>query len=332
MGFATFSEEMTAAEALADYNNITEWAGGGDGLGQRIGEIPWLWTKDGDDVVDNCDDDNQDNWAVVSGIAGSVPAYTLWEIAANTSSNAYWLLKSLQPQNNFLRPTSSSEGQYYKDYDGTAEADTTSNDEYWADLDVGGDITAMTCIINNPELFVGRTHCFIRIRRASGAETTQDVAPFYRYGNVAPDIWGDRKTLTNYDGTWRIHYLGSLNVVHPVGLEPSNKQLTIMIQAYDSTSDMDMDLLMVIPGDIMLISTDDCTGNSYLRIVDYNAYGMTAADLTYRVMNTYGRKIELEPNKLNMLWWITGGDAQAHVITRTATFNKVFITPRWNLL
>ncbi|NJN54973.1 MAG: LamG domain-containing protein [Anaerolineae bacterium] len=103
LDFTTWDAQLTAAQVANDYANLSEYVMGGDGSGYSISPIPWLWTKDGDDTVDNCDDSSRDNYAVIGGIPGTRPARTLFYGSYN--GNEYcrtWL--SLITMDRFYNP------------------------------------------------------------------------------------------------------------------------------------------------------------------------------------------------------------------------------------
>lgn len=65
-GFATFQRAMSAAEVLADYNAVRYQAEDGE----RIDPLPWVFTEDGDNIVDNDNDGTLNNYCVVGGLMG----------------------------------------------------------------------------------------------------------------------------------------------------------------------------------------------------------------------------------------------------------------------
>jgi len=65
-GFAVFRSAMSAAQVLADYNAVKEQAEDGE----RIDPLPWVWTPDGDNIVDNDNDGTLNNFCVIGGLMG----------------------------------------------------------------------------------------------------------------------------------------------------------------------------------------------------------------------------------------------------------------------
>ena len=84
MGFDIYQQKMTAAEVLADYNNIAPLVADG----QCVDPIPYLWTKDGDNIVDYEDSGAYRNIATVGGVAGDAPAKTEFKITTTGLNDA----------------------------------------------------------------------------------------------------------------------------------------------------------------------------------------------------------------------------------------------------
>jgi hypothetical protein len=78
--FRIYDIDLTAAQVLADYTNIAPVIA----QSRTISPVPWLWTQDGDGVVDDITDADQAAYAVAGGIVGDVP--TNPTVFANTSS------------------------------------------------------------------------------------------------------------------------------------------------------------------------------------------------------------------------------------------------------
>ena len=76
LDFTYFPRAMTSGEVNLDYTNIEPTITAGEALNP----IPWLWTKDGDDVVDNDNTASLDNFIVCGGVAGSADAVTEYQI------------------------------------------------------------------------------------------------------------------------------------------------------------------------------------------------------------------------------------------------------------
>jgi hypothetical protein len=78
-GGAAWAEQWTDAEALADYTALAAAVA----AGERIEALPWLWTANGDGLVENGNDGSHHNYAVADGLPGTAPVTP--EIVGTTS-------------------------------------------------------------------------------------------------------------------------------------------------------------------------------------------------------------------------------------------------------
>ena len=85
MDFATFDRPMTATEIAADYANLSE----ATDAGRKLAGIPYIWTKDGDNIVDQYDDATHDDFAIAAGIPGTAPADTVLHLKASSPDASY---------------------------------------------------------------------------------------------------------------------------------------------------------------------------------------------------------------------------------------------------
>lgn len=339
LDFAIYDHVITAAEALADYNNIKQSA---DEL-DRIGAIPYFWTKDGDDVLDNCNDSSRDNFAIVGGIPGDYPAETL--IGAATSSNfntfgsAY--LSNL-PMDTFYSPSSmvfadqsgtadgSSCGGEFK-RTGIATTETTLNSSFVVERD------------ENVDALLDRN--FVFLCRLADAGSNLQLRTRYTIGSGG-NVDSELKSVT----AGATAFLFETN---PLFL-PSNKRLFrddkvstqkagFALRAKRTTggsSDVDLDYINVFPYPYVKITGGSASDTGFMyRSSQSQAVGIVTTavpdnvgELSNLSMQVYGPgPIEFIPSKLNLFQQLLGDATHAPTITYTATY-YVYVTPRWALL
>lgn len=78
LGAGVYERALSATEVAADYANMSAQARGGDGYGQRVDWLPWLWTNifsGGQEVSQYSDSTHYDHF-IVGGVPGTLPAKT----------------------------------------------------------------------------------------------------------------------------------------------------------------------------------------------------------------------------------------------------------------
>lgn len=119
-GFTIFDAEFSLAQVTDDYTNVIEMLTDD----HIVDWIPWMWTKDGDNIVDNSNPPNNlpsslDNYCVVGGVPGNGAAYTKIVADASINLNANGVELFLTP----VEPYSLLEmSALYGELSGTADA------------------------------------------------------------------------------------------------------------------------------------------------------------------------------------------------------------------
>lgn len=338
MDFGIYDHVITAAEALADYNNIKQSA---DEL-DRIGAIPYFWTKDGDDQLDNCNDSSRDNFAIVGGVPGDYPAETL--IGAATSSNfntfgsAY--LSNL-PMDVFYSPSS----MVFADQSGTADVGNSSGDAFkrtnLSTTEASLSANFLVSRSENLDPLLDRNFVFL-CRIADAGSNLQLKTRYSVSGNVDSEFKAVTGSATAY-----------LFETNPLFL-PSNRRLfrddkvssqtiTFVLRgkrSSGSAANVDVDYANIFPYPYIKITGGDSSDLGFMyRSVQNQAVGIGATSvpdnigaLTNLAMQVYGPgPIEFIPSKLNLFQQLLGDATHAPTITYTATY-YVYVTPRWALL
>lgn len=321
LNLATFERDLTASEISADYADLAA-ALQNDG---RIDGIPWLWTQDGDNVLDNCDDSTHDNKAIAGGIPGTAAAETEFRITNSPDISGHYLTLSTYPYEELMYGLRSA--GFYTDLQGTGSADASGGEI--EPLNVSGYMPNLITFIDAARLYDDRTiHFLLRAKRSVGA-ATQAVRPAVRINGVR-DILGDSVSLA-FATSFRIFYLGHMRLRFPSFLERSDIKLQYMTFQSPIGNTWDGDYLCAIPGQLLYYSHNaaDTGTNTTTYIRSREALAIYSAAL-YTV-SLYGDVIELRPNAANHLMHFTGDRSGSGLITDTATF-VVYVTPRYELL
>lgn len=311
-GFTTFGMGMTGSQVLQDYIMISPLAL----ANEVVDPIPWLWTKDGDDEVDNCDDSSRDNWFVCGGIPGDTPAKTRYEISGSGLGLYTRFYLGGYAFERFIPPKS-----WYYDHSGSADA-TCSGGAYQS-MSAGGAYTGPVAVVDPPE---SNLHYFIRL-----ADSTGGLSAYPSWYYSTSNVSGSRMNLIT-SSQFRINYAGSMYYQRSRAVAGVN--LTVYMQIYLNRSggaaNASVDYILVIPGDLLYLKNPSVTtGNIFIENnYAYISAGTNPVDIE---LETIGKAPDIHPGKFNTLWFILGGHGQTHFITDTATF-AIYATPRWSIM
>lgn len=338
LGLDLWKTAPTAAEVAADYANIAPLVE----AGERVSAIPWLWTKDGDDVVDNHDDSGEDNYLVAGGMPGSAPAdteYYLSIIASGTSPNfaadgGYFL--SLFANDRFYYPDLL---ETFANNDGTATAATDLNSDVET-ISVNttevGPSSADYAIIAYPEFVYGR-QVYVAARLSDAGANLMGVGVI-RFGNTS--IQSEWRGLSA-DATRRFFLFGPLVFLdRPQVFDPNGSPATFSASIFLKRSvagaanvTLDFTMLLFDPlVHVRPIGTVTGLDGTWSRLRGKSASMESAAAFDHSAAVLGSGPVDFEPGQYNTLFAIRAKDGNAYVIDRTLTFSSIHVTPRYALL
>lgn len=331
--FRVFDRPLTATEVANDYANVAQLTADN----QRVGCIPYLWTKDGDDIVDNCDDSTHDNWAVCGGVPGSAEAITRWQM---TESNTADLILSnlFTSYGNFARPAALDGNGIYYDAGGTAGAGTDSNSNY----KLTSVTTTYAVLLGSGGIFTSG-NSFQRVMREFFNREFFVVCRLYDEGSNFTGLrlttqYGSSSATTQYP-TWPITttnanrlYLSKYGIVFP---KIDNRDilsfdfiLTLSGVRSTGTANIRLDWAMAIPKPFFVATNPGITNILTIE----GEFGVWSSSGINNPTSVIGEAVNLMPEKANMIISIMGSSSVDPVIAWTNTFTRVDITPRYQLL
>jgi hypothetical protein len=331
MEFSTYDVAMTAGEVLADYNTLLHAIEDG----KRVFPIPFLWTKDGDNVVDNCDDSTRDNWAVVGGVPGTHSAETRIDGKVSPGWTGYGLWLSNFITNDLIRPGD----VLFGDQQGTATGAGESGGEYNQQSVTAAGVTTWSTALTNlslEALFGKDVYLFTRLYDA-GANLT--IAFALTANSTVTTQYHSVNTTTAF----QLYKTETISVpdlsVRIPGATPGYNSPTIALKAQRSTgatANARVDYIIAMPRPCMsLVPGATAGGNpegfSYTS-KDNRALSKTTNDVSIGTLQNGGDKLELVPNQYNGLVSIIGNIGSAIAVAHTLTYERIYITPRWSVL
>ena len=338
MGIGLYDVALTAAQVLADYTNAAQVLTDG----QRIEAIPYYWTKDGAGLIENGTDSSLDNYAVIGGIPGNVPALT--EIQATLSSDwstiqtlALGLYTRLY--GDFLRVS-----QFlFHDLSGTVDAAMVGGQE-------------LTTLSTTTENTVGSANLtFEAMRQLAGREfwplvrlndagANLTLRLTYQMALGVGAIIGPALLAITTTAAYRLYRLTSLFMPSLASLFYETfiydflaSPLSLLLRAKRSSganANVLVDYFALLPrpaafiGDSSVVTTH--TGLMYRSTGGTRAYNSTSGPSDS--LPVIGDALELAPERYNVLSGLLGNTGVNPVITYTLTLDSIKVTPRWSLL
>jgi hypothetical protein len=332
LGFDVYDEEMSSATVTALDAAISSIINAGG----RVSSIPWLWTKDGDGVVDNCDDATHDNWAVAGGITGSAQARTIFDL--RLSGNLYQLgdlYISVFPSAMFINP-----GIFYLEDAGT-DADAGSSAGYYKTLSLangasetrqsGGSFTK-----NVVNTLIGKEfYSFFRLKDA--AANTLSIYNGFGVGisglnySIARNVTASASVFTLFRS--------NANIVPPLSYsEPDFLSyllygliLCTVTRVSGGTVNLLYDFMTSLFRPLMRISTVAGTDGWIIEGQNVTNYDVSGPTILGLAKSVFGDVLELEPGKFNQITSLIGSDTIECLISTTITYNSIIIYPRYTL-
>jgi len=323
MGFGYYDRMMSATEVLADYNNIHAIATAGDGYGQCVSKIPWLWTKDGDEIFDAYTDATHSDWGVAGGIPGSLEAKTLWVLYNATGNRA--MLLNVNPHAYFTSPSNTIAKQ-------GAAFGTPANVP--VDSTPPVTITELPFLIDrDQDAYRNKEFAAYMVLRDAGANLT-----------IAPSLYMNDEVLSigNYlpittDATIRQYLTDRMTIPEDFLMEALTRSESSIefhvfaVRTVAGNANVGADFYRVLVGKWVYLATNNAESH-YVVLNQRHAFACHTLTTDIETLPFNGSVMDLEPNKYNHIILLTGAKGSANSLTETATITAIVVTPRYALL
>ena len=332
------NDTFSALPGFANVDNVTSWTatatyGGGvaassvtdvaDAESVNTGDAMITVTFDNDPIENT----EGNNYFLIQGVPGDLPAITEWRITPPTSSpmQGYWL--GLKPVDTAL----TNPAVFWLEFSGTAVAGT-SGGEYER---VTGTVKAEhdSAIASDIDEYQGRYQVLGNFKVSTNSLTGK---AFYRFGTAAAgNVYGPTEFSIGTGGFY-LRDFGELFVrwFGDENHEPAALTIGLETTPTTGTSARDLDFLMLLPyPNLRVISATSTniaiSSGDTITILNEEAWIKTSTNSVKNILEVSG-KVELLPNKLNYVYLLQGKEEAAIDVSDTATV-EIYVTPRYLL-
>ncbi len=326
LGMSIWDKQLTAAQVAADYALISPHIRGGDGLGQRLSSIPYLWTKDGDNQVDNYTDATHNHYAIAAGIQGSTEAETEITGTAGTAFGGIHL-------SNFVTQRFFSPSIFFVDSSGTADAAAVGGQAHVTATGQSNIELAETGMswykYQYPEFSAMEFYILARMKAASTI-----------YGRIQPYIASSGYAVNTSTDNSPIYSMGNAYLLYRTNAGITEKNYTgydsgsEYIQTYGyvsaGTVNVSLDYMAVFPRPYLYCYTYK-TAKFTLRNKSLVVESAAPFVGKVTVLHPIGDPIEFTPNRYNILQSLMGCPFDDPSLSYTLTYD-IYYTPRYLLI
>lgn len=324
-----FDRALTAAEILDDYNNISDHVNGGDGYGQRINPIPWLWTYDGDNVLDSYCDSTHENYCVYGGIPGNIPADTIYHITPSATGVSIFV-------SNFGANYYVDLSECFSDLSGHVDAGalggeveqltatTTAAFPFSASSNFTSDLASKALDGLNARFLASisdaGSNLYIYAYAAGGNGTSSSSTR-----SIVADA--TRKYFVTYETITPVSYANKFE-----WLLENDKNYYIWLGRTTGSAVAEIDYTQLFLGDFFTVENVDSSNTESFIINGRNAIEITSAGIDSKTNKIIGDTLDLYPNKMNHVVILSGTVGANTAFTRTVTITRTYTIPRWSIL
>lgn len=320
MGFEILDHTMTDAEVAADYANVSQLIADG----QSLGGIPYLWSASADGVVQNADDGTNQNWAVVGGIQGDLPADVEMRLITSTNSDDVYIGNLDCDYKRFIDP------EFLTYYAATVD-----------EISVNTDTALATIPLDNDEFEIMKGRYLSVMVRGDEDATGNNL--FWRTG-VNP---GGAYYYTDYLAS---SWIASASNDFSIDLSPQialpedeqlfnliaiNRAVTVTVHALRTPAGaltFRLQTAQIVPYPMVRLANISGGSATVKLYIKDRSYEVDSSYNLYYSHETRGDLLRFVPGRYNILVSYIGREAIASTNDETLTYNLVMYTPRWSTM
>ncbi len=327
-GFAIYDYAPTATEVLADYTNILPILSDG----QMLETVPYLWTKDGDDVVDNAQTSSKNFFCVCDGIPGSVDAMTEIDLIISSTTTGGLILSRWDIPFYYDPGT-----LMFKDVGGGVDAG--ANDGNSSSV---GPVTTTDFGIATFTAFSYFLYRLLESKELYGEVRLSDAGSNLMLklvlvlGNTAKTIENEYRNVTS-NASMRLLLTNPISLPSlfsmgiPSGITfDSNFKFQAYAKRSSGSTNVTMDYVALFPRPFINLAAVGTTTEYFIN--GSIALSADGAKNIQEFAQVTGDIIELAPGKVNVLLSLTGNSSVNPDPSYTITYSFLKVTPRYSLL
>jgi len=334
MNFTIWNVSLSAAQIAKDYGQVNSLVRGGDGKGQRLSGILYQWTKDGDDIYDNCLDSTHAHYGYIGGVQGSYPAKT--KFYGLVSGSGYKTITMSNLPLFFTDYASGLPAKLFADLSAVTAADMCGGEYYTASMDddytaLGGGNTIGA--VSTIQALIGREAYVYSRYKDSQASENINFAFAYSMGSTL--IYSRDRLQAISNSAYRLHRTPPMalfsipNEIDDEFLAKSFVFTGFVKRENTSSNAFYVDYSVLMPRPLMVLNNVQ-TAITEFRAINGEAIRLASGEFATRV-SVKGDLIEFEPERINLLQILMGDESTDPLVASTCTL-KVWITPRYALI
>ena len=326
LDFRVWNIPITAAQVAADYADVSAHVRGGDGKGQRLSAIPYLWTKDGDSIVDNYTDATHNHFAIAAGIQGGTEAVTEINGVAGTAFSGLHL-------SNFATQRYINPSVFFADNSGTAVADSVGGSAYVSSVS-----NLVTKLSDNgpawypyqyPEFSEMQFYALVRMKTESAGYMR--IQPYVSSSGYVVNSSLEFSPLFSVGTDYALFKTNAgITQKNYPGFETAAEAVSVHGYRTAGTANTTLDYAVMFPRPYLFCDGYKFTSFSLLDKTIVQVTGGLFQGLIV-AFDAIGDAIEFSPNKYNALQSLMGRYSDNPSLSFTLTYT-IYITPRYNLL
>lgn len=330
-GFQTYRYALSATEIANDYANVWQHVSAGDGYGQCLEPIPWIFSLAAYPACDAYCDSTHRDWIICGGVPGSYPAET--KLYAITGDDRSLLISNHQSQV-FHNPS-----DYFANFSGSADASALGGSVY-VKTNVGATPVYGTSISIAPSITRDLSQYPVRLWASlSDAGSALRIAPRVELNISSAGHTGDYRPISTGTALKQFVSYSVSNMENPE-IRPEYLSYAysdtidyeLWLSRTSGTANVSIDYMRVMFGDLSYVYNDIASSSNGIILHGNTAFVIFASSLIIKKITTVqGNLFELHPDTLNHVIMLDGDIGSNTDLTADVQIAFIDITPRYAL-